>query len=106
MRVHPFTPERQLGVVFQVEGLFTDVTFSAATKLPRSHFGERLGRGEVGEFVVVDVGGTAAFGRLLRVGATTNNIEALSDEQRRVPVEGRVQLLPPFTWTAPRPVAS
>ena len=93
MKLHPFTPERHIGVVYQVEGLFADVTFSAATKLPRSHFGERLGRGEVGEFVVIDVGGTAAFGRLLRVGAATNSLEALADEQRRVPVEGRIQLL-------------
>lgn len=93
MKVHPFTPERQIGVVYQVEGLFADVTFNAATKLPRSHFGERLGRGEVGEFVVIDVGGTAAFGRLLRVSASTNNIEALTEEKRRVPVEGRIQLL-------------
>lgn len=93
MRHHPFTPERHIGVVQQVEGLFADVTFSGAARLPRAHFGERLGRGEVGEFVVVDVGGTAAFGRLLRVGATTNNIEAITDGTRPVPVEGRVQLL-------------
>ena len=93
MRLHPFTPERQIGVVQQVEGLFADVTFSAATKLPRAHFGERLARGEVGEFVVIDVGGAAAFGRLLRVGAMTNSIESLTDESRRVTVDGRIQLL-------------
>lgn len=93
MRLHPFSPERQIGVTYQVEGLFADVTFSAATKLPRSHFGEYLGRGEVGEFVVVDVGGVAAFGRLLRVGASTTSIDSLTDQQRRVPVEGRIQLL-------------
>lgn len=93
MRLHPFTPERQIGVIFQVEGLFADVTFNAATSLPRSHFGERVGRGEVGEFVVVDVGGTAAFGRLLRVGAATSNIDAITEEGRRVSVEGRIQLL-------------
>lgn len=93
MRLHPFTPERQIGVVQQVEGLFADVTFSAATKLPRAHFGERLARGEVGEFVVIDVGGAAAFGRLLRVGAMTNSIESLTADNRRVAVEGRIQLL-------------
>lgn len=93
MKLHPFTPERQVGVIYQVEGSFADVTFSAATKLPRSHFGEYLGRGEVGEFVVIDVGGAAAFGRLLRVGSMTNNLETLTQQDRRVAVEGRIQLL-------------
>jgi uncharacterized protein len=93
MKLHPFTPERQVGVIYQVEGSFADVTFSAATKLPRSHFGEYLGRGEVGEFVVIDVGGAAAFGRLLRVGSMTNNLDTLTQQDRRVVVEGRIQLL-------------
>lgn len=93
MKLHPFTPERQVGVICQVEGSFADVTFSAATKLPRSHFGEYLGRGEVGEFVVIDVGGAAVFGRLLRVGSMTNNIDTLTQQDRRVAVEGRIQLL-------------
>lgn len=93
MKLHPFTPERQVGVIFQVEGSFADVTFSAATKLPRSHFGEYLGRGEVGEFIVIDVGGSAAFGRLLRVGTMTTNIETITQQERRVAVEGRIQLL-------------
>jgi uncharacterized protein len=93
MKLHPFTPERQVGVIYQVEGSFADVTFSAATKLPRAHFGEYLGRGEVGEFVVIDVGGAAAFGRLLRVGSMTNNLDTLTQQDRRVAVEGRIQLL-------------
>lgn len=93
MKLHPFAPERQVGVTFQVEGSFADVSFTAAAKLPRAHLGEHLGRGEVGEFVVIDVGGAAAFGRLLKVGATTSNIETITQQERRVPAEGRVQLL-------------
>ncbi|QLQ10119.1 MAG: ATP-binding protein [Nocardioidaceae bacterium] len=93
MKLHPFTPERQVGVVYQIEGSFADVTFIAATRLPKSHFGEYLGRGEVGEFVVIDVGGSAAFGRLLRVGTTTTNVDTLSQSERRIPAEGRIQLL-------------
>jgi hypothetical protein len=93
VKLHPFTPERQIGIIYQVEGSFADVTFSAAGKLPRSHFGEYVGRGEVGEFVIIDVGGTAAFGRLLRVGATTNSIAALSQPERQISAEGRIQLL-------------
>lgn len=93
MKYHPFTPERHVGVIYQVEGSFADVTFSGATELPRSHFGEYLGRGEVGQFVVIDVGGTAAFGRLLRVGSSTRSIESITQHHERVPVEGRIQLL-------------
>lgn len=93
MKLHPFTPERQIGVVYQIEGSFADVTFIAATRLPKSHFGEHLGRGEVGEFVLIDVGGSAAFGRLLRVGTATTNVETLGQSQRRIPAEGRIQLL-------------
>lgn len=94
MKVHPFSPERRIGHVFQVEGSFADVAFSAANKLPRAHFGEYLGRGEVGEFVVIDVGGVAAFGRLLRVGTPAGRAEDLvAGTERKVPVEGRIQLL-------------
>ena len=50
MNTHPFGPERRIGHIFQVEGSFADVAFTAANKLPRTHFGEYLGRGEVGEF--------------------------------------------------------
>lgn len=92
MKVHPFSPERQLGAIYQVEGSFADVTFAAAEKLPRAHFGEYLGRGEVGEFVIVDVGGSGAFGRLLRVSATSN-LDALTQQDSSVPVDGRIQLL-------------
>jgi hypothetical protein len=94
MDLHPFSPERRLGHVFQIEGSFADVTFSAANKLPRAHFGEYLGRGEVGEFVVIDVGGVAAFGRLLRVGTPVSSAEdAATTLDKKVRVEGRIQLL-------------
>ncbi|WP_416442555.1 ATP-binding protein [Leucobacter sp. HNU] len=94
MKVHPFSPERRIGHIYQVEGSFADVTFSAANKLPRAHFGEYLGRGEVGQFVLIDVGGVATFGRLLRVGTPPGRAEDLQGEAtRKVPVEGRIQLL-------------
>lgn len=93
MKLHPFAPEREIGIVYQVEGSFADVSFTAATQLPRAHFGEYLGRGEVGEFVVIDVGGSAAFGRLLRVSAIAKSVESLTKPERKAPVEGRIQLL-------------
>lgn len=94
MKVHPFSPERRIGHIYNIEGSYADVMFSAANKLPRSHFGEYLGRGEVGEFVVIDVGGIAAFGRLLRVGVPVGRADSLGRaSENKVPVEGRVQLL-------------
>lgn len=94
MNLFPFTPERRLGHVYQIEGSFADVTFTAGNKLPQTLFGEYLGRGEVGEFVVIDAGGFAAFGRILRIGTPTSSADAAASLQdRRIPVEGRVQLL-------------
>lgn len=94
MELHPFSPERRIGHVYQVEGSFADVALVAANKLPRAHFGEYLGRGEVGEFVVVDVGGVAAFGRLLRVGAALGRADDVAAQgDKKTPIEGRVQLL-------------
>lgn len=94
MKVHPFSPERRIGHIYHIEGSYADIAFSAANKLPRSHFGEYLGRGEVGEFVVIDVGGIATFGRLLRVGVPAGRAESLGRaSDNNVPVEGRVQLL-------------
>ena len=94
MDLHPFSPERRLGHVYQIEGSFADVTFTAGNRLPQTLFGEYLGRGEVGEFVVIDVGGMAAFGRILKVGTPVSSADdAASQLDRRVPVEGRVQLL-------------
>lgn len=93
MNLYPFSPERQIGVIYQVEGSFADVAFNAATKLPRSHYSEYLGRGEVGEFVVINIGGVAAFGRILRVGSMNANFDRLTKQDSRVTVEGRIQLL-------------
>lgn len=93
MELHPFSPERRLGHVYEVEGSFADVSFSAANRLPSALFGEYLGRGEVGEFVLIDVGGLAIFGRLLRVGTTASRADEVMQGDKSVAVEGRVQLL-------------
>ncbi|WP_431239267.1 ATP-binding protein [Mycolicibacterium aichiense] len=93
MRLHPFNPERQIGVVYRVDGSIADVSLSSAAQLPRSHYGEYLGRGEVGEFVVIDVHGMAIFGRILQVGVPSARVEALTRGDHRVPAEARVQLL-------------
>lgn len=94
LQVHPFSAERRVGHVFHVDGSFVDVSFTAANKLPRSHYGEHLGRGEVGEFLVVDVGGRAIFGRVLSLGTPEFRAdEVVSRQDRALSVQGRVQLL-------------
>jgi len=49
----------------------------------------------VGEFLIVDVGGIGAFGRVLSVGTPTVNSDNLEQgvKSRRIPVQGRLQLL-------------
>lgn len=93
MRLHPFSPERQLGLVYRIDGTLADIALQSGAKLPRSHFGEYLGLGEVGEFVLIDVGGLAIFGRIVRVTASTNNIDVLSQTDRRIATEAHVHLL-------------
>lgn len=95
MKIHPFAPERQVGVVYEVEGSFLSVAFSEAGRLPKSYFGESLGRGEVGQFLVVDVGGIGAFGRVLKVGTPLAQADSLerTGTEHHVPVQGQVQLL-------------
>lgn len=93
MKSHPFPAEREIGTVFAVDGAFADIALLAANKLPRSHLGEHLGRGEVGQFVIIEVNGVAVFGRIIRVGAPTANLESLTSEQRSLRAEARVQLL-------------
>lgn len=95
MKLHPFTPERRVGVVFEVDGSFVGVAFSEAHRLPKSYFGESIGRGEVGEFLLVDVGGVGVFGRVLKVGTPVANANDLVLEQDsyRFPIQGRIQLL-------------
>lgn len=93
LRSHPFSPERHIGVMYQVDGSFADIAFNAAAQLPRTHFGEHLGRGEVGEFVIIDAGGVAIFGRVLSLGTRIEDGLAIARQDRRIPVTGRVQLL-------------
>lgn len=93
MNLHPFPPERKVGVIYQVDGSVAEVTLFSATKLPRTHFGEYLGRGEVGEFLIVDVGGIGVFGRLVSVSASKSSIGVAGRTDSNTPVEGRLQLL-------------
>lgn len=93
--LHPFVPERQVGTVYEVEGAYIGVAFADASKLPRSLFGETVARGEVGEFLLVDVSGVGAFGRVVSVETPVANSDGLGQDYggRRIPVQGKLQLL-------------
>lgn len=93
MELHPFAADRQIGVVHRIEGLSADITLSAADRLPRSHFGEYLSRGEVGLFVLIDAGGVAVFGRVTVVGLPPVRPSDVAHNYSRIPAEARVQLL-------------
>lgn len=94
--LHPFAPERYVGSVYRVEAGFVEVTLPAAGRRALAHHGQRLARGEVGEFLIIDIGGLGLFGRLSDVwlGAAERELaQASADRNVRLHAVGRVQLL-------------
>jgi len=92
---HPFTPERLMGVVHAVDGATARVTLPKAASLVGNAYGERLALGAIGEFVVIDIGGLAIFGRLLEIEAPQRELVLVKPEDRtdRISASGTVQLL-------------
>jgi energy-coupling factor transporter ATP-binding protein EcfA2 len=94
--LHPFAAERYVGSVYRVEAGCVEVTLPSAAKRARAHYGERLARGEVGEFLVVDIGNLGLVGRIsdVWVNAAERDLAA-SGTERDVQLHpvGRVQLL-------------
>ena len=65
---YPFDPQRCMGTVCEVTPHSVKVNLpEAATPDGQWLYGNRLGRGEVGEFVVVESGEYAIFGRVINV---------------------------------------
>ncbi len=95
--LYPFDPQLLIGTVTEVGPT------SAKTNLPHAaspeaqwHHGQRQGRGEIGDFVVIEVGDSAVFGRI--VGIRLPEKERLSVEPelgrtRDAHPVGTVQLL-------------
>ena len=99
---HPFSPERYVGSVYRVDAGSVDITLPSAGRRALTHHGERLSRGEVGEFLVIDVGGLGIFGRLSEVWlpATEREMaEAGPDTDSAMHPVGRVQLLSTLNLT-------
>ncbi|WP_176803335.1 ATP-binding protein [Arthrobacter sp. ov407] len=70
------------------------VTLPLASDLPGIHFGQRLGFGEVGEFLVVEVAGLGIFGRLVEVIGSGGERSSRGQIEGSAPRnEGRLQLL-------------
>jgi energy-coupling factor transporter ATP-binding protein EcfA2 len=94
--LHPFTPEREVGSVYRVEAGSIETTLPRAASRPQSRLGQRVGRGEVGEFLVIDVGGIGIVGRISEVwvsSADRSNVSRAPSSDITVRPAGRVQLL-------------
>lgn len=92
----PFSPERLVGSVYRVESGCVEVTLPAAGRRAASHHGHRLGRGEVGEFLVLDIGGLGLVGRISDVwlpNPERDLAQVSSDRNVHLHPVGRVQLL-------------
>jgi DNA helicase HerA-like ATPase len=94
--LHPFTPERQVGSVYRVEAGAIEITLPRAAARPQSHLGHRVARGEVGEFLVIDVGGIGIVGRISEVWVTSterSKVAKGSNADVSLHPAGRIQLL-------------
>lgn len=91
----PFAEERFMGVVHRVDGNSIDVTLPYAASPSTSPFGERVLLGAVGQFIVVDIGGKAVFGRLLEIYTPQADVLNMTSNESRssVRASGRIQLL-------------
>jgi Helicase HerA, central domain len=95
--LHPFTPEREVGSVYRVEAGSVETTLPRAAGRPQSRLGQRVGRGEVGEFLVIDVGGVGIVGRISEVWVSSADrprvAQTASSDTTTIRPAGRIQLL-------------
>src|SRR6476661_8265972 len=94
---YPFDPQLSIGTVIEVGPAYVKANLPQAAGSEASfHHGHRQGRGEVGDFVLIEVGGLAIFGRIVNVRLPERErltVEpAFGDRKDSHPV-GSVQLL-------------
>jgi hypothetical protein len=66
--LYPFDPQLCIGTVSEVGPTFAKGNLpNAADPEAQWHHGHRQGRGEVGDFVLIEVGGCAIFGRIVNI---------------------------------------
>lgn len=94
---YPFVRERLMGAVHKVDGTSIEVSLPYGSSIVGSRFGERIPRGELGEFILVDIGGLAIFGRVTEMAVSPRKLPSVGVEMTEggsVPdIVGRVQLL-------------
>jgi uncharacterized protein len=93
----PFTSERRVGAVHRVEAAHVDVTLPRGGDPATTLYGSRVPRGEVGEYVLIDIGARGVFGRITDVwlpAAERSAVDSAIDApERTVNPVGRVLLL-------------
>lgn len=93
--IYPFDPQRCIGSISEVGPSSARVNLPEAVATARWHHGDRLGRGEVGELVVIE-GDVAVFGRLVRIELPERErltVEPRLGSQREAHPVGTIQLL-------------
>lgn len=95
--LYPFDPQRCIGTVAELAPSFAKINLPRAA-LPEGqwHYGNKLGAGEVGEFVVVDCGDIGIIGRIISVKLPEKErlaVEVELGREREAHPIGNVQLL-------------
>ena len=93
----PFDGQLCIGTVIEVAPSYAKANLpQAAFPDEQWHFGSRRGKGEVGDFVLVEVGGVAVFGRLVNVRLPEKDrltVEPSFEPKRESHPVGTIQLL-------------
>lgn len=104
--IYPFDPERCIGTIAEVSPSSAKANLpNAASPEGRWHYGHRLGAGEVGEFVFVDCGAIAVFGRVIHVKLPERERLSVEPElgvTREAHPVGTIQLLTSITLSSGR----
>ena len=95
MLPYPFANEQLIGLIHKVDGNSVDVLLPYAATLPQNYHGQQIESGLVGQFLIIDVGGVALFGRLLEVSTPQPELRSLTMDgaQLEVRAVGHIQLL-------------
>lgn len=63
----PFEPDREIGTVIEVRSGLIGISLPRAMELPQRRYGHRVPAGQVGEYVLIDIGFAALFGQITSV---------------------------------------
>lgn len=91
----PYTDDRLMGSIHRVDGASVSISLPRARHLAQSIYGQRLGLGEIGEFIIIDVGGDGVLARLLEVRSQDldYSLETSAAHEENARAQGHAQLL-------------